>query len=85
MAILSYRMMMLLDTIAKRNPDGSARDLDQIIETAGYKVSKQAIQFSLRSMIEKGVIEKMDRELRRDRVRTLYRATEYGLKCYKPV
>lgn len=78
-------MMMLLDTIAKRNDDGSPRDLDQIIATAGYDVSKQAIQFTLRSMIEKGVIEKIGREIRRDRKRAIYRATEYGLKCYRPI
>ena len=76
--ILTMRMFLLIEVIKKRNPDGSLVDLDQLIERAGYEVTKQAIQHTLGFMIEKGVIEKAGRECRRGRSRVVYRITKLG-------
>lgn len=76
--MLTYRMMLILEVVGRRNEDGTAVDLDQIIERVDYDVSKEAIQFTLRSMVEKGVIEKCEAEKRRGRRRVIYQTTESG-------
>ena len=76
--LLTFRMLLILDVIYRRNSDGSLVDLDQLIERVSYDVTKQAIQHSLRAMLEKGVIEKAGREKRRDRSRMTYRVTKLG-------
>ncbi|MGR5421486.1 hypothetical protein [Vibrio sp. PNB22_4_1] len=60
-------------------------DLDQIIERVDYEVSKQAMQFTIRRMIENyGVIEKADRSIRRGRSRITFRMTELGYHALEP-
>lgn len=76
--IMTMRMFLIIEVIRKRNPDGTLVDLDQIIERVGYKVTKQAIQHTLRCMRQKGVIEKAGRENRGGRSRVLYRMTKLG-------
>jgi len=46
-------------------------DLDQLIERLDYHPSKQAIHFSLRKLIKKGMIFKGERVKRRERWRVL--------------
>ena len=82
---LSYRMIMILEVILKRNEDGTKVDLDQIIERVDYDVTKAAIQFTLRRMCEHGVIEKCGTEVRRGRSRVVYRATKLGYDAIKVV
>lgn len=76
--LLTMRMFLIIEEVKKRNPDGSLLDLDQLIERVDYKVTKQAIQHTLRYMVEKGVIEKAGRESRRGRSRILYKITKLG-------
>ena len=76
---------MILEVITKRNTDGSLIDLDQLIEEVDYEVTKESIQFTIRRMIDHGVIEKADSEKRRGRRRVLFRTTELGHTTLKVV
>lgn len=75
-------MMLILEVIGRRNENGSNVDLDQIIDRVDYDVTKSAIQFTIRNMIEKGFIEKCGFENRRNRRRILFRVTKDGYDVY---
>lgn len=75
---LTTKQIELLSTIGRRNPDGSALDLDQLIERLPYHPSKQSVQFSIRALIARGLIQKDAPEKRRSRTRTLISLTETG-------
>lgn len=82
---MTYRMRIILEIIGRRNTDGTVIDLDQLIERVGvegYVVTKAAIQFTLRAMVRKQLIEKCGFENRRDRRRVLYRLTRHGHDTY---
>lgn len=81
--ILTIRMLMILELIMARNPDGSLKDLDQLIEEVDYDVTKQAIQHTLRFLARKKMIEKAGLEKRRGRLRRIYRATELSYKTLR--
>ena len=55
---LTTKQIELLTTIGRRNPDGAAVDLDQLIERLSYQPSKQSIQFSIRALIAHGLMQK---------------------------
>ena len=57
-------------------------DLDQILERQSYISTKQSLQFILRSLVEKGLIEKGGMENRRDRQRRLYFPTTLGKQMF---
>lgn len=75
---LSDKQISIMTVIIKANDDGSLVDLDQILERLDYTTTKQSLQFSLRALIGHGVIQKAGSEKRRNRVRTLIRATQMG-------
>lgn len=75
---LTTKQIEVLRIIAKGNPDGSHADLDEILARASYKPTKQAIQFTIRSLVEHELIEKHASEKRRGRLRVLIGATELG-------
>lgn len=68
----------VLKVVAAGNDDGSQTDLDEIIERVSYRPSKAAIQFTIRSLIGHGLIEKVGSEKRRDRKRVLIGITDLG-------
>lgn len=76
---LTTKQIEILRIVAKGNPDGSFADLDEILMRASYKPTKQAIQFTIRSLIEHNLIEKHASEKRRGRQRVLIGATELGM------
>lgn len=84
---LTAKQIQLLGVIVIGNgsPGGQFEpcDLDQIIERVDYKPTKEAIQFSIRNLIGKGLIEKVGTELRRDRRRVVIAPTENGKMLYK--
>lgn len=75
---LTQKQIELLLVVDAKNPDGTSTDLDQIIERLSYKPSKESIQFSIRAMINHGLIAKVGQENRRDRKRTIIAPTELG-------
>lgn len=75
---LTQKQVEVLRVIAAGNTDGTDADLDEILERVSYKPTKQAIQFSIRALIEHGLIEKTGAEKRRGRKRVLITATALG-------
>ena len=75
---LTEKQLEVIRVIAEANTDGTPADLDEILERVSYKPTKQAIQFSIRALIEHGLIEKVGSENRRGRRRTLIAATLLG-------
>lgn len=57
-------------------------DLDQIIERVFYHPSKDALHFSIRKLINKGMIYKSGLELRRDRERALISPTKEAIEIF---
>ena len=55
---------------------GHLLDLDELLEILPYRTTKQSIQFSLRALIKKGLVEKHDF---RPRGETLHQRRTLGL------
>lgn len=80
---LTAKQAEILKLVIKGNPDGSFLDLDQLLDRLSYKPSKQALQFSLRFMVERGLIEKKPTELRRGAKRRVLAGTADGYAEYR--
>lgn len=76
--MLSPKQWKIMDVIIQANRDGSWVDLDQLLERLDYKPSKQSMQFSIRALIGRGLIEKRPAELRRGAKRRVYAPTAQG-------
>lgn len=76
--LLTSKQLEIVRIVATGNPDGSNTDLDEILERASYKPTKQAIQFTIRSLIQHELIEKVGSEKRRGRSRVVIQATPLG-------
>ena len=75
---LTQKQLELIRVIGERNPDGSALDLDEILERLSYKPTKQSLQFSIRALIAHSLIQKDAPEKRRGRTRTVISLTKAG-------
>jgi DNA-binding MarR family transcriptional regulator len=79
---MTDKQFKLLRCLQEANPDGTVLDLDQLIDNLeknhGWETSKPSIQFSLRSLIREGLVEKCGTEKRRNRRRVLLRITDLG-------
>ena len=73
--LLTPKQIELLSIVTKKNDDGSLTDLDEILERLSYKPTKDAVHFTIRSLIKHELIEKVGMEKRRDRKRVLIGAT----------
>ncbi len=75
---ITNKQMAILKVVIAGNTDAgkfSPCDLDQIIARIGYNPTKDAIQFSIRKLIAKGLIFKSGFESRRDRRHVLISPT----------
>jgi DNA-binding PadR family transcriptional regulator len=76
---LTTKQIQLISVVGQRNDDGSAIDLDELLERLPYQPSKQSVQFSLRALVKRGLLAKSEAtELRRGRKRRLLELTEAG-------
>jgi predicted transcriptional regulator len=75
---LTTKQIQIMDIIVKGNPDGSFVDIDELLVRLPYETTKQSIQFSVRALISKNLIEKQPRELRRGRQRVVLSPTREG-------
>lgn len=75
---LTQKQIELIRVIGARNEDGSALDLDQILEALSYKPTKQSLQFSIRALVTHALIQKDAAEKRRGRTRTVISLTKAG-------
>lgn len=83
--------MATLELICKGNPEGSGIDavidLDQLLERLamqGRVTTKQSMQFMIRTLIGKGLIEKQTVGVRRGWSRVGYSPTQTGLDIGAP-
>lgn len=80
--ILTTKQVEILGVVVKGNGTVEGRfipcDLDQIIERLSYAPTKEALQFSIRNLIKKELIQKTGTEKRRDRRRVLISPTALG-------
>lgn len=56
--ILTEKQKAILRTLYLGHDRGHLLDLDELLEILPYKTSKQSMQFSLRALIKKGLVEK---------------------------
>jgi len=78
--ILTEKQEAVLTSIVRGNEDGSFCDLDQVIERVPYETTKASIQFIVRNLIGKGLIEKKRPEKRRNRRRVVLSPTPEGYR-----
>lgn len=78
MKTLSAKQYNTLKLIVKCNPDGSLVDIDQLLDRVPHKPTKQALQFTIRQLVELKLIEKRDTEYRREARRIVYSGTMLG-------
>lgn len=76
---LTEKQIEQLRVICPGNSDGSDLDIDEILERLNYQTTKQSFQFSLRALINKGLVVKGVREVRRGRERQTVSPTSLGL------
>lgn len=68
----------LLDHVCKGGPNGDL-DFDQLLDLLSWTPSKESAQFTIRSVVGKGLLFKLpDLQLRRGRKRVCYRLTREG-------
>jgi len=76
--ILTDKQENVLTVIVKGNSNGSFCDLDEIIQRVFYETNKPSIQFIIRNLVGKGMIEKKETQKRRARRRIILCATKSG-------
>ena len=79
---LTTKQLELMRVISAGNTDGSNVDLDQILARLSYKTTKASLQFSIRALIGKDLIEKSGKIVRRNRERQTIGVTLYGSGFY---
>ena len=84
---ITRKQKLIMRTIiaeTKVSDDGEVfyPDISIIRESLPYEVTKQALVFSLRYLIQKGLLEKKNRELRGSKSKTPYAPTVLALSSY---
>lgn len=76
---LTVKQIQILKTIHQHWDEHRQEiDVDQLLEGLPYTTTKQSMQFSLRSLIKKGLILKCECEVRRGRLRRVIKVTAFG-------
>lgn len=76
MMILTDKQKAILKTIWLGHERGRFLDLDELLDLVTYKTSKESMQFSIRALINKGLIEKSAT------LRPRKREKQYQRRCY---
>ena len=77
---LTTKQVGIINALKRLNDDGSFLDLDQLLNKLPYRTTKQSLQFSLRALIEHGLVMNHRREVRRERRRRVLSLTTTGYK-----
>lgn len=83
--IITNKQHVILSLIEAKNADGTEIDFDELMERIPWKTTKESMQFTLRSMIAKRLIEKGELERRRRARRRVFRVLPGGLFVLKEV
>lgn len=76
---LTEKQIEQLRVICPGNPDGTDLDIDEVLERLSYSTTKESFHFSLRALINKGLVVKGPRAVRRGRERQTISPTPLGL------
>lgn len=74
----------ILFFILEKVKAGYTPDLDELLDSASWVPTKQAFQFTIRQLVEKGMVEKLGTEVRRGRRRVLIGLGEEGRRVADP-
>lgn len=81
---MTTKQTKILGCLCDKNADGSEVDLDQLLEALRaeyhWETTKPSLQFSLRRLIEGGLVTKLNRQIRRGRLRAILTITPLGLR-----
>jgi predicted transcriptional regulator len=77
---LTEKQREILNILLKGNPDGSWVDMDQLLDRLSYETSKPSIQYSVRTLMKKKLMERKDLEFRRGAWRRVLAPT---IKAYE--
>jgi len=76
---LTTKQIQILQTIRKHWENHHEDiDIDQLLEELPYQTTKASMQFSIRALINKGMILKLHRETRRGRSRRVIKITPFA-------
>nr|DAS20072.1 MAG TPA: Transcriptional regulator, MarR/EmrR family, emrR, transcriptional regulator, DNA-binding [Caudoviricetes sp.] len=75
------KQFQALVTIA--NTDGEPMTLDEVLAKLPYETTKQSFQFTLRSLIKRGLVEKLNRSVVNKKSRRVLRITPLGFHKIK--
>jgi hypothetical protein len=86
--ILTGKQISIMKVVTDGNENGSDVDMDQVLSRVDYKTTKESMQFSIRALRLRGLLQKSGTENRRNRRRVLFaptiRGTETFNRSYKP-
>lgn len=84
MKSLSKKQIAILRILVRANPtDGTFCDLDELLDRLPYKTTKESVQFSIRALEKRGLIEKKPLETRRGQGRRVLAPTIAGYSAVK--
>lgn len=85
---LTDNQLKILRVLSEKNKDGSDVDLDQLLDVLAVEydwvTSKAALQWSLRQLIKLELVERMGKEVRRNRARRILKLSPLGMKVMGP-
>ena len=81
--VTAYQME-ILEAVRSHAAAGAEIDLDQMLDTLSWKPTKQSLQFSIRALIAKRMIQKTGFQVRRGRKRVCFNLDVEGLAVFDP-
>lgn len=78
---LTRKQVHILEILMKGDDDGGLLDMDTLLEKIAYETSKQSMQFSMRILMNKGLVER-HYELRRSRKRAVYSLSVTAIRMF---
>lgn len=79
---LTQKQLEILSAVMRGDDDGGFADLDQVMERLSYAPTKDALQFSMRFLVKRKLVEKKGLQIRRGRKRVLYDLTSLSRRMY---
>tara|TARA_B100002049_G_scaffold229299_1_gene204885 strand:+ start:4886 stop:5209 length:324 start_codon:yes stop_codon:yes gene_type:complete len=77
---LTAKQIEILNIVSRGDGAGQWLDMGQIHERLSYECKRQALQCSIRFLVKKGLLTKLDCETRRERNRRVIAATVLGMQ-----
>lgn len=78
----TLKQIDVLETIMKGDDDGGFIDMDQLLDRVSYETTKPSMQFTIRALVARGLVEKKPRQIRRGRLRAIFCLTPQALKSF---